>query len=59
MTMEEEILQRGEQRGIERGIEQGLRKKALEDARKMLARGCDWEFVTDITGLKPEDLAQA
>jgi predicted transposase/invertase (TIGR01784 family) len=52
MTMEEEILQRGEKRGIE----QGLRQKALEDARKMLDRGCDWTFITDVTGIRPEDL---
>lgn len=52
MTMEEEVLQRG----IGQGIEQGIRSSKLEDARKMLDRGCDWAFVTDITGIKPEDL---
>jgi predicted transposase/invertase (TIGR01784 family) len=52
MTMEEEILQRGEKRGIE----QGLRQKALEDAHKMLEHGIEWTVVTDVTGIRPEDL---
>ncbi|HNY29873.1 MAG TPA: hypothetical protein PKO15_03210 [Fibrobacteria bacterium] len=43
--------------GKAEGIEEGLRQKAMEDARRMLDRGCDWAFVTDITGIKPEDLA--
>lgn len=43
--------------GMERGIELGLRASKLEDARKMLERGCDWDFITSITGIKPEDLA--
>ncbi|HXP91376.1 MAG TPA: Rpn family recombination-promoting nuclease/putative transposase [Fibrobacteria bacterium] len=57
MTMEEEILRRGEERGVERGIEQGLRLARLDDARKMVAEGCDWSFITRITGLHPEDLS--
>ncbi len=39
------------------GMEQGIRASKLEDARKMLERGCDWDFITSITGIKPEDLA--
>jgi hypothetical protein len=38
------------------GLEQGIRATKLEDARRMLARGCDWGFITDITGIRPEDL---
>jgi predicted transposase/invertase (TIGR01784 family) len=61
MTMEEEVLLRGEQRGlakgVAKGIEQGLRQNALENARKMLDRGCAWPFITDVTGIRPEDLA--
>ena len=45
------------QEGIEKGIEEGIRAKALEAAQKMLDRDCDWEFITSITGMKPEDLA--
>jgi len=51
MTMEEEILQRGEQRGI--------RASKLEDARRMRDHGIAWDIVTNVTGIKPEDLAQA
>jgi predicted transposase/invertase (TIGR01784 family) len=51
-----EIMEWFKQEGIEEGIEQGIRTSKLEDARKMLDRGCDWAFVTDITGIKPEDL---
>ncbi len=72
MTMEEQILLRGEQlglkkgleqgieqgieQGLEKGIEQGLRRKALEDAQKMREHDIDWGIVTDVTGIKPEDL---
>jgi predicted transposase/invertase (TIGR01784 family) len=64
MTMEEQILERGmkkgleqgREEGLEQGLEKGLRQKALEDARKMLAKGCDWAFITEITGIRPEDL---
>ncbi|MEN9353105.1 MAG: hypothetical protein RL318_430 [Fibrobacterota bacterium] len=52
----QEGIEEGIEKGIERGIEQGIRTSKLEDARKMLDRGCDWAFVTDITGIKPEDL---
>jgi hypothetical protein len=31
----------------------------LEDARKMVDRGYDWNAITDITGIKPDDLATA
>lgn len=49
-------LAKGRAEGIEAGLAQGIRTSKLEDARKMLDRGCDWAFVTDITGIKPEDL---
>jgi len=56
MTWEEQLIQQGEQAGIEKGIEQGVRASKLDDARKMLDRGCDWEFITSITGIIPADL---
>lgn len=61
-------LERGLEQGLERGIEQGLAKglqQGLEqgiqtskrdDARKMREHGISWDVITDITGLKPEDL---
>lgn len=51
-----EIMDWIKQEGIEQGRAEGLREKALDDARKMLDRGCDWSFITDITGIRPEDL---
>jgi hypothetical protein len=33
-----------------------VRATKIEDARRMLARGCDWGFITDINGIRPEDL---
>lgn len=53
----QEGIEEGIERGIEQGIQQGMRASKLEDARKMLERGCDWEFITSINGIKPEDLA--
>ncbi|MEN9353290.1 MAG: hypothetical protein RL318_615 [Fibrobacterota bacterium] len=35
---------------------EGARAKALEDARKMREHGIEWGIVTDVTGIKPEDL---
>ena len=52
-------LQQGIQQGMREGMEQGLRASKLEDARKMLGRGCDWEFITDVTGIRPEDLSKS
>lgn len=40
------------------GLEEGLRKKAVEDARRMREHGIEWAIVTDVTGIKPEDLAE-
>ena len=47
----------GMEKGKAKGLEEGLRQNAIENARKMLERGCDWEFVTDVTGIRQEDLA--
>jgi hypothetical protein len=52
----QEGLEKGRLEGREEGLEQGLRQKATEDARKMLEHGISWEIITDITGLRPEDL---
>ena len=42
--------------GRAEGLAEGIHFTKLEGARKMLARGCDWDFVTEITGIRPEDL---
>jgi hypothetical protein len=51
-----EIIDWWIQEGEAKGLEQGIRSSKLETARNLLAKGCDWEFVTDVTGIKPEDL---
>lgn len=42
--------------GKAEGRAEGLREKALEDARKMREHGIEWRIVTDVTGIKPEEL---
>ncbi|MCC6276139.1 MAG: hypothetical protein IT569_09800 [Leptospiraceae bacterium] len=55
MTTAEKLIKEGEIRGELRGKLEGK----LEDARKMLAKGADLEFICDITGLSEEDLRKA
>lgn len=43
-------------KGRAEGLEQGLEKGKLEAARKMREHGIDWKIVTDVTGMRPEDL---
>jgi len=56
----QEGLEKGREQGLEKGrvegLEEGLRQKAVEDARKMREPGIPWDIVTDVTGLRPEDL---
>jgi predicted transposase/invertase (TIGR01784 family) len=49
--------QEGIEIGMERGLEKGVQSNKLESARKLREHGVSWEIVTDVTGLKPEDLA--
>ncbi|HXP90098.1 MAG TPA: hypothetical protein VN931_04105 [Fibrobacteria bacterium] len=54
-------LEEGEAKGVSKGIEvgrqEGIRTSNLENTRKMREHGIPWEIVTDVTGIKPEDLA--
>ena len=54
--IKQEGIEQGLEKGLEQGRAEGLRQARLDDARKMIDRGCDWAFITDITGLRPEDL---
>ncbi len=49
-------MEQGLEKGIQQGLQQGIRASKLEDARKMREHGIGWEVITDVTGLKPEDL---
>ena len=42
----------------EEGIEKGIKKKAIEDAKKMLSKGFSVEDIADITGLSLEEVNQ-
>lgn len=54
--LRQEGIEIGLERGLERGIEQGTRRKGLEDARKMREHGIAWDIVTDVTGIRPEEI---
>jgi hypothetical protein len=57
MTLKEHLFKLGHEQGIEQGIAEGLRQARLEDARKMKAKGCETGFISEITGLTPEEIA--
>ena len=48
-----EERQKGVEQGIEQGIIEGLELKQIEVIQGMLAKGCDWQFIQDITHLNP------
>jgi hypothetical protein len=54
--MEAQANERGLATGMANGIAEGVKQKAIEDARKMREHGISWDIVTDVTGVKPEDL---
>ena len=46
----------GRAEGKAEGKAEGVRAKALEDARKMREHGIAWDIVTDVTGVRPDEL---
>ncbi|MBK9579820.1 MAG: hypothetical protein IPK50_16595 [Fibrobacterota bacterium] len=46
----------GKAEGKAEGIAEGMREKALANTRKMLEHGIAWAIITDVTGIRPEDL---
>lgn len=52
-------LAKGLEKGREEGREEGVRQKALEDARRMQEHGIAWGIITDVTGIRPEDVTSA
>ncbi|HXP89903.1 MAG TPA: hypothetical protein VN931_03125 [Fibrobacteria bacterium] len=42
--------------GLSKGRTEGVLANKMENARKMREHGIAWEIVTDVTGIKPEDL---
>ena len=59
ISREQYAYTKGERQGMERGLEQGERKRALEDARRMLANGkLSTEEIADITQFSIEEVQQ-
>jgi hypothetical protein len=56
--LREEGIEIGMARGKADGLAEGLEKAKLEDARKMREHGIAWDIVTDVTGIRPEDLTK-
>ncbi len=56
----QEGLELGKKEGLEEGLKEGLKEgahqKALEDARRLVGHGISWDIITDVTGIRPEDL---
>lgn len=51
-----EIMEWMRQEGIEIGFQEGLRRVGMGHARKMREHGIAWDIVTDVTGIRPEEL---
>ncbi|MBO5731344.1 MAG: hypothetical protein J6R67_09105 [Treponema sp.] len=47
----EQGYEAGLQQGIEQGLERGAHQKALETAKKLIARGYEPEDIADLSGL--------
>ena len=50
-------LQQGVEQGIQQGIQRGEQRKAMETARKMLAKGYAMQDICELTGLTAEEMA--
>ena len=48
--------EKGLKKGLEQGIEKGKQETLLDNAQKMLAKGLDLEFISEITGLSLRQL---
>ncbi len=51
-------IEKGIEQGIEKGIEKGIEQGKMEDARKMLLKGMDVNFIRDITELPLEKIEE-
>ena len=49
-------IEEGRKEGIEEGLEKGAQAKNLENARRMLEKGYSLEAISDITGLRLEQI---
>ncbi len=56
MTLGDLLRQEGRVEGEIKGKAEGLHEAKLQDAHKLREHGIPWEVITDVTGLRPEDL---
>ena len=47
-------FQKGKKEGLEEGEKKGLKKRELEIAKQMLAKGLDIELICEMTGLSKQ-----
>jgi predicted transposase/invertase (TIGR01784 family) len=50
-----ELIKREE---YDKGVQEGARQTALETAKKMLSKGLDVSLISEITGLKTDDILE-
>ena len=48
----------GKLEGYHTGLKIGRQQCKLEVARQMFAKNCDWDFITDVTGVTQEQLEE-
>jgi len=48
-------IEQGVSKGLAQGLTQGIEQAKLHDIEQMLAKGCDWKFIQDITNIKSAD----
>ena len=49
-------LENAERKGLQKGLQQGLEKGKKETAKNLLDKGLDIEFVSEVTGLRINEI---
>ena len=44
-------IEQGVSKGLAQGLTQGIEQAKLHDIEQMLAKGCDWKFIQEITNI--------
>ncbi|OAT76898.1 hypothetical protein A9B99_06165 [Mangrovibacter phragmitis] len=57
-TIAQQLEQLGREDGWKQGVREGERQVALKIARGLLQRGAEYQFITEVTGVTQDDLAQ-
>jgi flagellar biosynthesis/type III secretory pathway protein FliH len=51
-----EGVEKGLKEGVEKGLKEGEKRKAIDTAKKMLAKNSDLNFISECTGLTPQEI---